>query len=308
MEKMNSKILLVFISSAIVISSCQSSSSLSESESSSRTPVTITNITHEAISETVELNATATFLLKTNVKVNANGYLQKSTIQLGNFITKGEILFELKTKEATTLDNTINSIDTSFHFKGTIVIKAPSSGYITNIDHQAGDYVQDGDQVATISDKSSFAFILNLPYELTSYISLNSSLQMKLPDNSILTAKVERAMPTMDPIAQTQNYVLKTDNQKMIPENLIAKVLLVKKSKSNVTSLPKASVLTNEVQSNFWIMKLINDSIAIQVPVTIGLQGGDKIEILSPELNEADRIVLSGNYGLEDSSKVKVIE
>ncbi len=306
MKKMNSKILIVFISCAI--SSCQNSSPLSESESSSRTPITITTISHEAISETIELNATATFLLKTNVKVNANGYLQKSTIRLGDFVNKGEFLFELKTKEASSLDNTINSIDTSFHFKGTIGIKATSSGYITSIDHQAGDYVQDGDQVATISDKSSFAFILNLPYELTSFIHINSMLQLRLPDNSILSAKVERAMPTMDPIAQTQNYVLKTDNQKMIPENLIAKVLLVKKSKTNVISLPKAAVLANEIQSKYWIMKLLNDSVAIQVPVTIGLQGSGKIEILSPEFNPADKIVLSGNYGLEDSSKVKVIE
>lgn len=308
MKKKNSKILLALISCAIVMLACQNTAPIDQADNSSCTPVTITSISHGAISETVELNATATFLLKTNVKVNANGYLQKSTIRLGDFVTKGEILFELKTKEATSLDNTINAIDTSFHFKGTIGIRAPSSGYITNIDHQAGDYVQDGDQVATISDKSSFAFILNLPYELTSYISINSLLQLKLPDNSVMSAKVERAMPTMDPIAQTQNYVLKTDNQNMIPENLIAKVLLVKKSKTNVISMPKAAVLANETQSKYWIMKLINDSVAIQVPVTIGLQGGGKIEILSPEFNPADKIVLSGNYGLEDSSKVKVIE
>ena len=53
-------------------------------------------------------------------------------------------------------------------------------------------------------------------------------------------------------------------------------------------------------------MKLINDSIAIKVPIEKGLEEIDKIEILSPHFNTADRIVLTGNYGLSDTAKVTI--
>ena len=38
-------------------------------------------------------------------------------------------------------------------------IKAGSGGYISQVNHQPGDYVQDGEQLAVISDAGSFVFI-----------------------------------------------------------------------------------------------------------------------------------------------------
>ena len=289
----------------IILSSCGTNPvTESDEEVETTTPVTIINISHETLTETVELNATSSFLLKTNVKVNANGYLEKANVKLGDFVSKGDELFELKTKEAMSLDNTVNRLDSSFHFKGVISIKATGSGYITSIDHKAGDYVQDGEQVATISDVNSFVFLLDLPYELTALLPKNNSLELKLPDGTILNGKIEKAMPSADAVSQTQTYVIQVSTQKMIPENLIAKVLLIKNSKTNAASLPKEAVLSNETQTEFWIMKLINDSTAIKVSVKKGIETTDKVEVLEPAFNEKEKIVLSGNYGLSDTAKV----
>jgi hypothetical protein len=95
---------------------------------------------------------------------------------------------------------------------------------------------------------------------------------------------------------------------KLIPENLVAKVELVKQQFSNATLLPKAALLSNEAQTGFWIMKLINDSVAVKTPVNKGIESGDSIQIISPPLNDSDKIILTGNYGLSDTAKVKVSE
>ena len=187
-------------------------------------------------------------------------------------------------------------------------IKAPGSGYITQLTYQAGDYVQDGDQVATISDAGSFVFLLNLPYELTPFLPQNNFLQLILPDGTLLNGKIERAMPTADAASQTQSVAIRTDSKKMVPENLIAKVSLVKKTKANVTSLPKEAVLTNETQSEFWIMKMMNDSTAVKISIKKGMEGTGRVEIITPALNEKDKILLTGNYGLADTAKVKIMQ
>jgi len=194
------------------------------------------------------------------------------------------------------------------HFEGLLHIKSPGTGYITQLNYRAGDYVQDGESLATITDTKSFVFLLDLPYELKPFLPNNHSLQLKLPDGTVLSGQVASAMPTVDPVSQTQNYIIKVNTDKQIPENLIAKVSLVKRAKNNTTSLPKAAVLSNEVQSEFWIMKMIDSVTAVKVPIKKGLETINQVEVLSPSLSSTDRIVLTGNYGLTDTAKVTIIK
>ena len=272
------------------------------------TPVTLTEPLTGNMTDAVELNAVSSFLLKTYVKSSANGYLQVVNAEIGRFVTKGQELFVVKTKESQSLGSIITSLDTSLHFDGIIHIKSPGTGYITQLNYRSGDYVQDGEQMATITDTKSFVFILDLPYELKPYLPGNRELDLKLADGTILNGHVDMALPTVDAVSQTQNYVIKVNTDKQIPENLIAKVMLVKKTKSNTVSLLKSAVLTDEVQSQFWIMKMIDSATAVKVPVKKGLETGDKVEILSPVLKATDKILLTGNYGLPDTAKVTVIK
>jgi hypothetical protein len=295
------------------ITACKSSTEKVEKPSEEKTesistPVTITSPTNGNLSETVELNAVSAFLLKSYVKSSSNGYLQEVNASLGKFVNKGDLLFLLKTKESQSLGNTISNLDTSLHFSGVITIKAPGTGYITQINYRAGDYVQDGEQMAVITDTKSFVFLLDLPYELKPFLSINQNLQMKLPDGTVLDGVVSNAMPTVDAVSQTQSFVIKINSTKQIPENLIAKVSLVKSAKSNTISLLKTAVLSDETQSEFWIMQLIDSVTAIKVPIKKGLENATSVEILSPVLKTSDKILLTGNYGLPDTAKVTIIQ
>jgi biotin carboxyl carrier protein len=282
--------------------------STDEKAETGATPVTITQPFVGAMMETVELNATSAFLLKTFVKSSATGYLQMVNAGMGRYVSQGQEMFVVKTKEAQSLGNTITRLDSSLHFDGNIRIKSPGTGYITQLNYRSGDYVQDGEQLATITDTRSFVFVLALPYELRSYVSANRQLQVRLPDSTILSGYVSMAMPTVDSVSQTQRYVIRINGARQIPENLIAKVILVKRARGNAISVLKPAVLSDETQTSFWIMKMINDSTAVKVPVVKGMESGDKVEILSPLLLTSDKILLSGNYGLSDTARVSIIK
>lgn len=270
------------------------------------TPVTVTHPQKATMAETVEVNAVSSFLLKTFAKATTNGYLQAVNVHLGDMVSKGQTLFVIKTKEAEALGNTVNQLDSSLHFEGTITIKSPGTGYITQLTYTAGNYVQDGEQLAEITDNRSFVFILDLPYELKPYLLSNKDVELHLPDSTVLSAYVQSALPTVDSVAQTQRYILKTNAEKIIPANLIAKVQITKAQKINTVSLPRAAVLSDETQSEFWVMKMINDSTAVKLPITKGLENKTSVEILSPPLSPSDNILLTGNYGLSDTAKVKI--
>lgn len=271
------------------------------------TPVTIVTMSTGAMKEFVELNATSVFLQKWIIKSNVTGYLQKANVQLNKFVGMGEVIFSVKTKEAQSIGNSINILDSSFKFSGVNSIRSNGTGFISEINHQAGDYVQDGEQLAVITDTKSFVFLMDLPYEMRPFIAGKSSVELELPDGEKLPALLSGNIPVMDSISQTQRIILKTNAKQLIPENLIAKVRLIKKSNEHANYIPKAAILSDETQSVFWVMKMMNDSTAVKTEIKKGIEAGDHVEIVEPVFDPQDKIVVSGNFGLADTAKVKII-
>ena len=271
------------------------------------TPVTVAAISVGPMESFIDLNATSVYRQKWIVRSNLNGYLQNTSLQLNKMVSKGQSLFVVKTKEAQSIGNTISLLDPSFKFSGVNNIRSNGSGFVAEINHQPGDYVQDGEQLAVVTDTRSFVFLLDLPYNLRPFIMGKKSVQITLPDNEKLEAFVTGNMPAMDSISQTQRIILKVKSKHLIPENLIAKVRLVKQLNPHATFVPKAAVLADETQTNFWVMKLVNDSLAAKVVIKKGIEAGDNIEIISPVFSAQDKILLTGNYALSDTAKVKVL-
>jgi multidrug efflux pump subunit AcrA (membrane-fusion protein) len=244
--------------------------------------------------------------LKTSIKATTTGYIREVGVRLGQKIFRGDKLFVIRSKEAQNLGNTVNKIDSTLHFEGKIRVNAPGDGYILQLAYQEGDYVQDGETIATIGDLKSLVFLLELPYELTPYLSANRSVVLNLPDGDQLNGSVAGAMPSVDITSQTQSYMISVDTSKPIPENLMARVQFIKKMSPNAMILPKEAILTNEVQSEFWIMQMTDNETAVKVIVRKGIESGDSVEIVSPRLKPDTKILLTGNYGLADTVKVVI--
>ena len=296
------------IATTLILFSCTSNQKKEEEDSKtvSQTPVTVISINDSTLTDYIDLNATSATLQKSIIKANANGYIHDVNTQLGQNVSKGQVLFTIKTKEAQSIGNTINILDTTLKFSGLNKIRANAAGYVSQLSHQAGDYVADGDPLMVISNRSSFVFLMQLPYELRQYVKQGQNVGLTLPGGKKITGYVKSFMPTVDTVSQTQGIVLSVNNNDQIPENLVAKARIVKASKNKTVSLPKAAILANETQTEFWVMKLINPTTAIKVPVKEGIISGDQVEILSPKFLPNDKIVLNGNYGLPDTAKIKI--
>ena len=270
------------------------------------TPVTITTPEITSMKDEITLNATSVYLLKTDIKATINGYIFKASIQLGDKVRRGLLLFRLQTKEARSLGNTVNKLDPDFHFTGLNNIVCPTSGYVVMSNHQKGDYVQEGETLATISDQNSFGFVLNLPYELNGILNNNKEIRISLPDGKEMTGSVSKILPELDSVSQTQRVFIKIKQAVNLPENLVAKAILIKNKIEKAITLPKQAILSDDNQATFWIMKMINNTTAVRVNIKKGIENADRIQIIKPLFTEKDRIIITGNYGLADTAKVSV--
>ena len=136
----------------------------------------------------------------------------------------------------------------------------------------------------------------------------NKAVDVILPDSTRLDGVVASFMPIIDSVSQTQQVLIKVSSSSRIPENLIAKVRILKIQKTNTISLPKQAVLSNDAQTSFWVMEMIDSATAVRVAVTKGIETNERIEILKPQFSVNDKILLTGNYGLPDTARVKVVE
>lgn len=272
-----------------------------------KTPVEITTIQNGSVDDELLLFGTTVYLKRNMVTAPIPAFITNVRIKLGDKVNQGDVLYELESKERRALGSNISKVDTSLSNFGLIRVKASASGIISTLDkQQPGDYVMEGAQLCTIAESNDLAFQVNVPYEFTPYAKAGTSCTIMLPDNSSHQALLTKPLTAMNVLAQTQTILAKTNESLFLPENMIVKVVVNKGTKNNKQVLPKTCVLTDEMMKEYWVMKLINDSTAIKVPVTIGNKNTERIEIMSPQFNPNERIISNGNYGLADTALVKI--
>ena len=297
--------LVAGITGLVLTTGCHQGLTSSEKTTPSAIPVTIAQVHFGRMSSYTELSATSAFLFKAAVKSPVTGYIENMFINQGDAVPENFRLFTIRTKEATALIN--DSID-GVKFRGIVNVNAAVAGLISSIDHPKGDYVAEGDQLCQIAVPESFVFILDIPFELSGSLKLNTGCEIILPDDHSVEGRVKSRFPSMTGSSQTERFIIKLNKSLILPENLIAKVRIIKESLDKAASLPKSSILSDETMKTFWVMKLINDTTAVKVTVATGISDKDNVQIRMPVFKDSDRFLTSGNYGLGDTAIVRVIK
>jgi biotin carboxyl carrier protein len=292
----------------LTLISCSSNNKpTEETVSKVTTPVTVTSVTTGSISKVINLTATSSYLKKNMVRSSSTGYITKTYDTIGDFVKAGNPLFLVKTKEAEALSN-FNKINPEFTFSGDLTIKAPTSGIITEMTKQTNDYVADGDQLCVIAEQSSLVFLLNVPFEQNKHAQPGTKCEILLPDSTHIQGTITSKLSALDAVSQTQSFIVKPHTNMQLPENLTAFVQLSESTSANTQVTDKNCVLTDETMENFWVMKLINDSVAVKIPVKTGIVTDKQVEIISPVFDKNDRLLNAGNYGLPDTARINIIQ
>jgi multidrug efflux pump subunit AcrA (membrane-fusion protein) len=300
-------IICAFTVMIILTPSCKQTTPASEEATEIITPVRVVPVIIKSVTSTIDLPAVSTYMNKSIIRATVSGIIEKISITPGDIVTADQNLFSIRTRESKAIGNAMGN-DTSLTFRGLINISSQKDGVINSVSYQKGDFVQEGDELASVSEQNSLVFILDVPIELDSYVERNRRCTLILPDNRHISGVITKKLPEMNMETQTVRYVINPSEPGFLPGNLIANVTLIRSTTDNAVVLPKKAILSDETQTKFWIMKLINDSTAIKVIVKKGFENNEEVEITAPVLLPADRIILSGNYGLPDTARISIIK
>ncbi len=289
----------------LLLAACHGGAPADEAGPAPRAQVQAVTVATQSLTQYRTFPATSVYPRKSTVTAPVAGYVTGVQVRLGDRVTAGQVLFTLETKERRALGSSITRIDPTLKGFGLVTVKAPSPGIISVLTiQQPGDYLLEGASLCTVAESSQLVFQLNLPYEYHALAQGRPACTIILPDSTRLAGTVQAPLASVSP-GQSEVYLVKPDKPPgVIPENLIVQVRLTQIKQPNAQTLPAACVLADETLHNFWVMKLVNDSTAVKVPVTLGVQNPTEIEIKTPTFGPSDRILSTGNYGLADTAKV----
>lgn len=300
------KFLLIIFVVLWGLESCRTAPENNTEQSEIRQKVQTTPVYFGTIRDLAELNATSHYLKEHILNSPVAGYITQSKCVTGNLSRIGELLFDIKTREAKALDQSPDSLQLGLKFRGITSIRADVSGYIGQVFHQTGDFVSEGEPLASIRETGSLVFILHLPYEWNSLIKPNMRVRLKLPDGKSLTGVINNISREADTASQTLMVYLSVVSPSPIPEGLTATVYLPVETSPDTQVVPRTAVLSNETETEFWVMKMINDSTAVKEIIQPGIQYRDSIEIKSPVFSAQDEVLVTGNYAVPDTIVVDV--
>ena len=255
------------------------------------------------IENSLSFNGKTIYLRKNLVVSPISGYVLKMSVKFGDAVKKGGLLFEIQTKENKALENSNTGN------MGIIRVVAPSNGVISTLNITTpGAYTVEGGALCTVSESDDVMIQLNLPFEFNSLVKKGTRCRLVLDENTKFEGIVYQILPTVDEANQTQQILIKPLTNKKLPENLNLAVEILKARHNNSCLISRDAVMTNETQSKFWVMKVVNNKLAIKVPFRKGIENDNMVEALSSGLTNADRVITEGAYGLNDSTVVKVIK
>lgn len=269
-------------------------------EDKPETAVTLTHITFGKIRNNVILSATTVYQNKSVISSPIAGFITTECVRPGSIVEAGQPVFYLESKE----QRVLSSPDIQ-----KILVQAEKPGIVLEVQQHSGNFISEGTALCTIAETASLVFELHVPYELLKFVIPGKKCTLILPDGKQLEATIEVPLVTMNVVSQSLRIVARARSP-FLPEGMNVKVLIPTDENPDRQEmiLPKNAVQSNEQLTAHWIMKLVNDSLAVKVPVEVGNSDTGHIEIRASSLLPSDRIVLTGSYALEDSSRVVIVK
>jgi hypothetical protein len=299
------KITISFLAAALLLFpvSC-SQPQAARNELSPRVLVKASQVVKGDIENYISFSGKTVYLKKNLVVSPISGYIVSARPKFGEEVKRDEVLYEIQTRESKALGTDATPTGSI----GTIKIAAPSDGFINEIMiNETGGYVVEGGSLCSIINNKDLMIQLNVPFEYNPLIKAGKKCKIILTDNSILSGSVYRVLSTIDETNQTQSVLVKPETGRLLPENLNLNIQFVNEQHNQSLLVSRSSLMSNETQNEFWVMKIINDSLAVKIPVVKGIGNDTITEVTSSLLNKNDLVISEGAYGLPDSTIVKIV-
>lgn len=191
---------------------------------------------------------------------------------------------------------------------GYATIRAPFDGVIGDQFLYQGDFANAGTKMLTIADTSSVIVKAPLSVDAAMHVRAGDSASVQ-PDTLpgiTLQGTVSLVGRSADPQSRAvELWITLPNSDGHLRPNSAARVTVQSANVSNAVVVPTAAVTLDATNANSGTVMVVDaKSVAHEVKVTTGAHSRDRTQITSG-LRGGETVVIEGNYGLPDGTKVQ---
>ena len=199
-------------------------------------------------------------------------------------------------------------------------VRAPVSGVVVSRSLEEGDLAPSGQTLFELASDSGFETRIFLPVQDWQSVRIGQSVQLRVSNEASVSASgvVSRKSPQLDPTTGLGEVVITlTQVGNSIYSGVLAENLINIQTKDNAIVIPRSALVevvetvvnpesnTIELERSYSVFVSKGDSVAERRTLELGIEQGDRIEVLSG-LQPGDHIIITGQQGLEDNGKISV--
>src|SRR5688500_13444908 len=185
-------------------------------------------------------------------------------------------------------------------------VASPVDGFVASRTVDPGAMVNTNTSIASVVDISRLRLVVNVVEKDLRMVSAGDVAEVEVDayPGEKFSGKIARVAPVLDPAtrtAQMEVEIPNTDNK--LKPGMYARINLTVEERKNALVAPKNAVIDFENKRGVWMPN--DQKRAAFVPVTLGIEGPEQIEILSG-LKEGDRFVTTGAGAVRNNDQLVI--
>ena len=186
------------------------------------------------------------------------------------------------------------------------VVTAPMDGIVSSLNVKKGQIITNSQPAVTIVDADKVFIQINVVENMVNKFEVGQEVEVNIPAafDGYIPSTISYISPTSDMRSQLypiKIYLENPDNK--IKQGMNGKVN-INMDQSESTIVVKSNAVLDKDDKK--IVYVVEDDIAMEKEVEVGLDTGDFIEIKSGII-EGDKVVVVGQHYVENGGKVKVV-
>jgi len=190
---------------------------------------------------------------------------------------------------------------------GKTAIRAPFSGRITSRIVEQGQHLRAGEELFNLADFDPLVAYIHLPERevLGLKPGRETRITLKADEAVKFRGRIRQISPVVDPATGTVKVTVEAVNplpSEVRPGGFVT-IDVIRESRPDAVLLPRQAVL-RELQSAHVFV--VQNGIAAKRPVQLGLEEGERVEILGG-VKPGERVIVAGQGSLKQGSPVEVL-
>ena len=200
------------------------------------------------------------------------------------------------------------------------IIRSPVYGVVINRNIAQGDLASSGQAAFEIGNLTGYETSVYLPLQEWESANVGQKVNFRLSNRNRSSAegRVARISPRLDPTTGLGEVVIAfTETGSSIYQGVLVESIINVETRENAVVIPRSALVENvqtliepesnsiQIERTYSVFVVQDDSLAVKRDLTLGIEQGDRVEVLQG-IEAGDEIIVTGQTGLVDSSKVRI--